>query len=453
MRKKRELPEVEPVKLKPIFGIRPGIYLLALYVVIIIFSFFLVALMPGIMQGGKYVNFSSPVSDAGLWIDDVYQGPADYQYFVSSGNHLATVKKADQIVGRKQITIGHPILLTWLIHRTQDEHISLETISEGEKEAILCFDLDEIARYSAIAQYDNVTIYPPLFSNLKRDMDALGVQEYDLLVLASSFIGSKEMAEEAKSIPCNDPLYQKAIEVFGQNYFMGEPAANIDVQGKRTLLEFGSFSQTGISYPETTFVMGERSKDYAIAGIKVTTKSFAIATTLVTRSQWALFMEENPAWRKDAAPIEGYLDGISSMDNRAVTGVNFEAAKAFCDWLSVKSGKEVFLPSEAEWSLAAMSSRNKPSVKSLLFEDDGTNSPSGMLSSLWEITSTPFIPLARVTDYDRMQNLARRYNLRCDRILKGGMINDKQAGRQLVGTIREEDASERVGFRIAWREK
>ncbi len=458
MKKRRELPQVEPVRLKPVFGIRPGVYLLVLYTIIILLCIFLVCFLPGIVKGGKYVSFSFPVSDAGLEIDGVYQGVADYQYFVPSGTHTVKVTKADQTLSEQSIAVGHPLFLTWLIHYHQDAPIALGPVSDQAKQAVLRFDLQEIARYSTVTDYDPVTVYPPLYANLSRDMQALGIDDGDALDLAAQFIGSREMLDEAGSLQVSTPLFTAALDAAkARDGQVGLRSSNIDVTGRRTTLDAGVFTQSGIAYPEATFVMGDRSTDKSSAGIQVTTEPFSIATTPVTQYQWALFMQAHPEWAKGAAGDDAYLAGqnpsVLVPSSTAVTGVSAKAADAFCAWLSEITGKQVFLPSEAQWSLAAMASRNRASQKDLVYVDDGSDTATGMLGTIWQITSTPYIPLARLTDYEKVQALADRYQISNDRVVKGGLMAGKQSSRNTVGTIRVDDASELVGFRIAWMDR
>ena len=44
---------------------------------------------------------------------------------------------------------------------------------------------------------------------------------------------------------------------------------------------------------------------------------------------------------------------ITARGTRPVIGVSWDEAKAFCDWLSEKTGKNIHLPTEAQWEKAA----------------------------------------------------------------------------------------------------
>lgn len=469
MKKKAKLPEVEPVRLKPVFGIKPGLYLLIIYIIIFLILLFLIGFLPGIVRGGRYVHFTSPLPSSGLEIDGVYQGSADYQYFVPSGKHKLVVKKADQVVSESDLVVDHPVFFTWLVHRRQDCVLPLGTLRQESKDAIIRFDLEEIERYSLESGYDMVDVYPPLFANLAKDVEALGYDE-EVFGLAANYITSKEMLDDAMTITSDDPLFAKTLSLAktiidgSSGGKSGLQSANIDLKGKRTTLSSGNFIQDGITYPEAEFVMGDRVDsrypEVEEAGVSIHTKSFTIATTEVSQFQWALFMAENPQWAKQAKNTsvdEYYLAGLEpSVDYpslKPVYGVSPRAAEAFCKWLSEKTGKDVFLPGEAEWTLSAMQARGKAYSRTTSGGDDGTDSPSGMMGSVWELTSSPYIPLSRVTDYQLVLDLAAKYGIKNPYIAKGGASDSQNVDRNTIGVLRAEECSETVGFRIAWRDR
>ena len=101
-------------------------------------------------------------------------------------------------------------------------------------------------------------------------------------------------------------------------------------------------------------------------------KPFYMGVTHVTVDQFAAFVKdsgyktdaEKDGWSvgfeiKDGKFVRQKMDGCSwrnpSFDQKGdhpVVQVSWNDAKAFCDWLSKKSGKTVTLPTEAQWEYA-----------------------------------------------------------------------------------------------------
>ena len=150
MRKKRELPDVEPVELKPIFGIRPGIVILSSIVLFILIVFFLLFMLPGIVKGGEYVSFESELTDVGIYLDEQYLGSSrGSRYFISSGEHDVRYVKDALTIGEGTIDISHPIFFTLFFHRGED--IKIEYVkSEELVKAINDNFLKEVSSWSKV---------------------------------------------------------------------------------------------------------------------------------------------------------------------------------------------------------------------------------------------------------------------------------------------------------------
>ena len=83
---------------------------------------------------------------------------------------------------------------------------------------------------------------------------------------------------------------------------------------------------------------------------KVAIESFFISETEVTNEQYQEFVKET----NHQAP-HGWNEGHypAGTANRPVTGVSWQDAVDYCQWLSTRVGALVRLPLEAEWELAA----------------------------------------------------------------------------------------------------
>jgi len=484
MKRHIELPQVKEVQLPQFLGMRPGIYIAVLLIVAIILLLFVVAFLPGIVKGGRYVTFTSPLAQTGVTIDGTYLGGTPYQFFVPSGEHEVTFTKGGITVGKSTLKVSHPVFLTWLFPRTSKLGSDMASLTKEDKTAVNGFNLQEVIAYSAITDFDTVHPYPPVFKNLVQDALAMGLDDKtltDSFALAANFITSKMMlsdALEAKEA-LNDKtnaLIEKTLKVAQQLFAdsttdeVGLLAQDNPLKGKQTLLKANNFEQSGITYTASSFVMGTKVPlifpETNKAGVSVTTPSFTIATTPVSQYQWALFVEENPQWDKsqveklqqdnltDEFYLSGILPSVVFATGKPVHNISYKGAEAFCIWLTKKTGKEVFIPTQEMWTLAALQAKDKSYTKSLTITDGDKSTPLAMLGGVWEFTQSPYIPLQRVTGYQEVATLYQTFVLSSDVSVKGGSYLNAPSSidENTVGVVDTTACGDLIGFRIAWKD-
>ena len=456
MRKKRELPEVEPVKLKPIFGLRPGIVILSSIIAVFLLIFFLLFMLPGIVNGGKYVSFTSDLTGIGVYMDGSYLGSTEgSRYFIQSGEHSVSYVKNSVEIGNDTIDISHPIFFTLLFHRSEDINVEYQKSDELVASVNERF-LSDVSSWSKVTTFVPPTTLPPLFSSYAKDMIALNETINSALWdKAVAHISSKEM-------------YLDYLEACSMLSITSELDATIFTTDENAsynyLHDVSAPSSSGdgfISYEAATFEMGSYLGDrYPLINekrIEVSTPDFSISSRPVSEYDYALFISENPEWalsNKENLIAEGlvdenYLSGVSLsigyVSLRPIRNISYYAAQAYIDWLSKRDGVSYRLPSEAEWSYAAYSVQDKSYATSINWADADSSRPQMMMGGVWEFTSSEYVPLSRILGYDC-------YSLENDDIIiKGGSYLNppEEINADTVGLISKSTCSDYVGFRIA----
>ena len=481
MKRRIELPEVDQVQLPHVLGLRPGVLILILLIIILAAAIFFIAFFPGITKGGRYVTFRGQLSESGVVIDGSYVGVTGYQYFIESGNHEVALMKGGIPYASYTLEVDHPVFLTWLFHRTTETPLPTISLDEDSKKAIIRFNLQEIADASAILSYDEVTRIRPLFSNLIHDLEALGFDQntkQETIKTALRFISNEAMLLEAKdaleTVEMSDSMFElltiaeQVVNTSNAGTRLGLASSVPTISPEKRSLSYGDLQLAGFAYPSTSFVMGrETASQYPEiheAGVSVDVPSFVLGATEISQYQWALFLEDNPYWEKsnkDELMSKGlvddsYLEGmtISSVfvTSRPVFNVSYHAAQAFCTWLSEKTGKEVFLPTEAMWSLAVLQQNDLNYTTSLSPSPDISGGPVSLMGGVWELTQTPYIPLSRITGYQESLALHEAFSLDMQPVVKGGSyLNDPQTiTEHTVGVIESNACGDQIGFRVAW---
>ena len=110
-----------------------------------------------------------------------------------------------------------------------------------------------------------------------------------------------------------------------------------------------------IVLPAGEFTMGDSSGKVpgaAPAHKVIIAKPFAIGRYEVTWVEFRQFM--------DAEKVERISSIGGQTDNHPVTGISWDDAQAYVEWLSKKTGKPYRLPTESEWEYAARAGTDTP---------------------------------------------------------------------------------------------
>ncbi len=465
MKKNKDLPKVDPVKIKPLFGMKPGMWLTIAYALGIVLIIFFVAILPDIIDGHKRVSFTSSSGVVAVYVDDVYKGGTPFTTKIDSGKHQVSYRVNGYEIDSFEVKVGHPVFLNWLFPRTQKVSSTAPLTADALASRTKQF-INEVNAYSAILEYDDVHRYPNLFSQYAAS--AGSSYDAEALKAALQFITSDEMNQDAET----------ALSSLGLS--LASPYASLDgnskvgiasdsnpvLSAKGSKLKTDLFTIEGFEIPEADFSNGRTvTASYPSvmeAGQQVHTEAFNISAYCITEYQYAQFVTANPDWalaNKEALIQAGlvddyYLDGISlsltTATNKPIRNISWYAADAFCKWLSSISGSSVYLPTEDQWIAASLTDAEGGFQKSLM-PSTAEGCPAAMLGSVWEMTGTRFVPLSRISDSD-ISEVLDSFDVQTDMVVKGGSyVSDlKSIDRYTVGVTTRSLCSDFMGFRIAW---
>jgi len=386
------------VRLKPILGVKPGLYLTVLYALAVLLALFFVLFYPGLHRRGSYLVFTGAPDRATVLIDGRYGGSTPCTLFVAKGSHRIAVTKPFYSTDERQEKVPGRIFATLLVPQrtTFDYHLGLidaqglfswalddfarnpiipEIVSKTVAEVISSYkgDIPQSVRQE-LSSFINNAMYFVTTEQQNREIlvalsglaanggfsaqgNLLGVVEqieqlqgdYDNLASWTILTASKERSKQILATPWASAYAARYLEAIRRLSQEPAPAAS-----------GGSLGASGVilrSIPSGTLLMGRddvestlgRSIDQLMAHA-VAVGRFFIAETEVTNRQYQAFVDAVPEWRPSNKDVllstslvsDGYLAAWSGDTYPAgsadlpVTGVSWHAASAYCAWLQSK---------------------------------------------------------------------------------------------------------------------
>ena len=120
------------VRLHPIAGVAPRVYLPAAYALLALIVFFLLGVLPGIRKNGSYLVFEGSPSKSAVYVDEAYKGSTGQSVYVPSGEHSIRIGHEGFTSENRSIRVGGRLFGSLIFPRRERFSFSLEADKPGE---------------------------------------------------------------------------------------------------------------------------------------------------------------------------------------------------------------------------------------------------------------------------------------------------------------------------------
>jgi hypothetical protein len=401
----------DQVRLKPILGLRPGVYLALLYGIVILLVLYLILLRPGITRPGAVVVFTSEPWGAAVRVDGLYSGTSPCKVFVPKGKREIEVVLPGFTSEKIEAEIPGRVFASLFFPKRFPLYVKLNTTEPLKPLEIASSDF---AAWSFGGEPTASWQIPMALSEGVYRAGSASVNATGILEAAARFavtraglrdlVRAKNLSANGGNAASSLSLMRSVSDIISfldsnSNTAMWladtlpqEPASLLVSSSwyqNRLVGNAGIIDQEELPVPPAGPVMDPPFPQIRVAGLMFTginggslmqgepfphlvpIEPFMICSTVVPAPAFLDFLDANPQWGPDQREVlesrglvtDEYLAGFEMGIGRTITGVSavsWYAARAFCEWLTSKlpdslSGWEVRLPTEEEWEHAVKS--------------------------------------------------------------------------------------------------
>ncbi|MDR2729605.1 MAG: SUMF1/EgtB/PvdO family nonheme iron enzyme [Treponema sp.] len=368
----------EKIMLKPVFGIRPGVYLTVLYSILLLIILFLLLFLPGIRNPGSELAVISEPDGAAIRVDGVYMGTVNDKIFVPKGQHILEAVLPGFSPGRETVEIQGRVFASFFFPKKFLINFTLKT---ADAQAAFAEQAVDFASWTFGGEPTAVWQVPLSLSQGAYRLGPYSNQAVNDLLLAASRYASTRAAlrdlVRAKMLLDNKGLSPSPLSFIGSIQdiltFLSEnqgtaswlarilpPETSAVIQAsnwqketlsikKNTPLVSGYMELAGLQF--RLFSSGEFIQSEPFPH-KVSIDQFYISNEPVTDYIFQSFVNENPSFNNEEEKAL-YPDMFPGY----TCNISWNTARAFCSWLSKRlppnmSDWEIRLPYEAELEFA-----------------------------------------------------------------------------------------------------
>ena len=504
--RKSESPEPKPVRLKPVFGVKPESYVPVVLGLGLLLLLFLTLLYPGIRDYGSEVTFRSTPAGSEVVLNGVRLGATPVTRFVEAGEHELLIRYPGFKTVERELRVRGRLFGTLFAARKDRLTVTLTPLSPEE----LAIDrAHAFARWALGGAGSAAFQVPPIISETSRALASFPdnaeavTAGRSLLRTARFHVASPTQLKDltrgtllANGMGGASPLgIGRSVLELIQPVTDSQGAAALQVILQRTLPDrLGSRFEDGEWY-EAARTLGPAESVGPAEGsgglpatLAVEGMSFRRAGGVlmmdreVTRGDYAGFLADTPAWRPEnrqqlietGVVTEDYLAdwGMPRNPEEPVRFVSWHAASAFANWMSRRLSDTypayrgelvVRLPRGTEWREAASTESAPGSGESaparVTFEADGETpypiSPErrsnagfyDLYGNLWEWSEDWYTPSPEAK---YLTGAAAPQIAGAERVVQGGSFANslRDLSGSLLGSQPPSWCSPYLGFRL-----
>ncbi|EEF84121.1 SUMF1/EgtB/PvdO family nonheme iron enzyme [Borreliella spielmanii] len=384
--------ELFEVKLKPILGIAPKIYVFFITIILLLSLVSILIIIPKFKNPGAYLKINSNIANTYIYLNEKYIGRTPLNKYINTTEGIIKAKRMGFKTYEQNIKINNKFFGSYNLQ------INLELV---DPEKIIKQRQKELSIMVKIKNTNENIKLIPVFSLISNELKEHPKYIKKFLKNSIPYLNSIEMFKDFlnsykvmysidpnntnqeeiwNSLKTNFDLENRAIFWFLENLdkdlkmiTKNEPwvktlTKTLDNENIQLISKNEKINITLPGFKKINSNKIEKIQNYELDLKNISLKStysikeFLIQEQNVTKYEYQDFLKENPKWTlnnkenliKEQLVDENYLKNFNQIGlNEAITGISYFSAIEYANWYSKKlpNGFKARLPISQEWEL------------------------------------------------------------------------------------------------------